>query len=292
MYNLDQLRMFVAAVDGGSFTAAGRRLGKVQSAVSQGIANLEVDLGLDLFDRATRKPGLTAEGQRLLAYARAVLQQVDDLNAAAQGLAEGEETEIRIALDDAIMMPSLFKIFGDFGAKFRATRMEIYSSVSPDVPGMVARGEADLGLMFSSLVVQKSVEQTFIGNLPFVTVCRPDYPLAALKTVKASDLLPFRQVMIRSPQGQELGQFPPLSTQVWFASNFHATRELVLQGIGWAYLPKHFVDEAVAAGRLSIPNSVFEHRSWSPPVELVLPKRLATGPATRWLSDRLKELLP
>ena len=291
MYNLDQLRMFVEAVEGGSFSAAGRRLGKVQSAISQGIANLEIDLGVELFDRATRKPSLTMEGARLLAYARAVLQQIEDLDAAAQGLAEGEETRIRIAIDDASMVPSLSRVLADFGETFRATQVEIYSAVSPDILNIIASGGAELDLMFSGLVVQKNVEQMFIGNLPFVTVCRPDYPLALLETVKASDLLPFRQLMLRSPQGNILGQFPPLSTQVWYASSFHAIQELVLQGIGWSYLPQHLVSGAISAGRLSMPNTIFEHKSWSSPVERVIPKKVVTGPAMHWLSEELKDLL-
>lgn len=292
MYNLDHLQMFVEAVEGGSFTAAGRRLGKVQSAISQGIANLEIDLGVALFDRATRKPRLTADGERLLSFARAVLQQVEDLNGAAQGLAEGEETEIRIVLDDAIMMPSLSRVLADFGEKFRATQIEIYTAVSPDIPRMVATGAADLGLMFSGLVVQKSVEQMFIGHLPFVTVCRPDHPLARLDTVKASDLLPHRQLMLRSPQGTNTDQFPPLSAQVWYADSYQALRELVLQGIGWAYLPQHFVGGAISAGQLSMPKSVFEQKPWRSPVELVVPKKLNTGPATLWLIEELKDLIP
>ena len=56
MYNLDQLNMFVTAAKLGSFSACARKLGKVQSAVSQGISNLEIDLDVTLFDRSTRKP--------------------------------------------------------------------------------------------------------------------------------------------------------------------------------------------------------------------------------------------
>ncbi len=51
---LGQLRVFVAAVDEGSFSAAGRKLGKPQSVVTQTIANLERQLGLKLFDRTAR----------------------------------------------------------------------------------------------------------------------------------------------------------------------------------------------------------------------------------------------
>ena len=291
MPSLDHLRMFVETVEGGSFTAAGRRLGKVQSAVSQGIANLEIDLGVALFDRATRRPSLTAEGARLLAHARAVLQQADDLDAAARGLAEGEETRLTIAVDDAIMVPSLGRVLADFGERFRATEVEIHSAASPDIPDLVAHDAADVGLMFSLMVVQKNVEQMFIGNLPFVTVCRPDYPLAKLQTVRASDLLPFRQLMLRSPHGEVSGQFPPLSAQIWYASSFHAIRELVLRGIGWSYLPHHLVSEAIAAGRLATPNTVFEHKAWRSPVERVVAKKAVMGPALLWLCEELKDVL-
>ena len=193
--------------------------------------------------------------------------------------------------DDAIMVPALSRVLADFGQRFRATQIEIYSAVSPDIPDMVATDSADLGLMFSGLVVQKNVEQMFIGNLPFVTVCRPDYPLAKRGTVKASDLLPFRQLMLKSPHGEVLGQFPPLSADIWYATSFHAIQELVLQGIGWSYLPHHLVSGAVAARRLTTPNTVFEHRSWRSPVELVIAKKAVTGPAIQWLTQELKDLL-
>ena len=62
MYNLEQLRMFIETAESGSFSACARRLGKVQSAVSQGIANLEIELNTNLFDRTSRKPSLTPHG--------------------------------------------------------------------------------------------------------------------------------------------------------------------------------------------------------------------------------------
>ena len=54
--SLEALFMFVEAAALGSFSAAARKLGKQQSTVSEAIANLEIDLGLTLFDRSTRRP--------------------------------------------------------------------------------------------------------------------------------------------------------------------------------------------------------------------------------------------
>ena len=53
---LDQLRTFIAAVDEGSFSAAGRKLRRAQSVVSQTLANLEAQLGVKLFDRSGPLP--------------------------------------------------------------------------------------------------------------------------------------------------------------------------------------------------------------------------------------------
>lgn len=47
MYNIEQLKMLVLCAELGSFSACARNLGKVQSAVSQGIANFEINLALN-----------------------------------------------------------------------------------------------------------------------------------------------------------------------------------------------------------------------------------------------------
>ena len=70
--SLDQLRTFIAAAEEGSFSAAGRKLQRAQSLVSQTLANLEEQIGVKLFDRSGRYPRLTEQGSALLRDARAV----------------------------------------------------------------------------------------------------------------------------------------------------------------------------------------------------------------------------
>ena len=79
---LDQLRTFIAAVDQGSFSAAGRKLRRAQSVVSQALANLEAQLGVRLFDRSERYPKLTDEGRSLLVDARSVADAIDGVQSA------------------------------------------------------------------------------------------------------------------------------------------------------------------------------------------------------------------
>ena len=100
---LDQLRTFIAAVDEGSFSAAGRKLRRAQSVVSQTLLNLEAQLGVKLFDRAARYPRLTEQGRSLLGDARSVANTIDGFKARAHAMREGLEPELAVAID--VMYP-------------------------------------------------------------------------------------------------------------------------------------------------------------------------------------------
>src|SRR5258707_11641145 len=87
---IDQLKVFLSVVEAGSFTAAGRRLGRATSAISYTVANLETQLGVTLFDREqTRKPTLTEAGAALLSKTRGVSAGGDDLRATVKSPLEG-----------------------------------------------------------------------------------------------------------------------------------------------------------------------------------------------------------
>ncbi len=291
MYNLEHLRIFVETAETGSFSACARKLGKVQSAISQAIANLEVDLDVQLFDRTTRKPGLTAEGAHLLSYAQAVLLQAGELSTAAQAIGRQEELDIKLALDNALLMPSLSQILLRFGQHFPATVLDLISVASPDVAVLVKSGRADLGLMFSEVGFNREVNLCFIGHLPFYAVCSPRHPLATLEQINATHLVSHRQLLLRGEVGDFLDQIDPLSAEIWWANSFYAIRELVIQGIGWSYIPCHLAKDAIDRGELHRMPLSFDHKPWSPPVEIILPKNKVMGLALSWLSEELKKLL-
>src|SRR5260370_24423563 len=104
---LDQFRTFIAAVDEGSFSAAGRKLRRAQSMISQTLANLEAQLGVKLFDRSARYPRLTEEGRSLLADARTVADNVNEFKARARAIREGLEPELSVAMDVMYPMEAL-----------------------------------------------------------------------------------------------------------------------------------------------------------------------------------------
>src|ERR1700704_6574764 len=96
---LDQLRAFVGVVEQGSFSAAARKLKRVQSAISTAMANLENQLGVPIWDRSTKIAKLTDQGQAVLTAARRVLLEVDALKRVTAGMVLGLEASVSLCID-------------------------------------------------------------------------------------------------------------------------------------------------------------------------------------------------
>src|SRR5258705_11116449 len=123
---LDQLRTFIAAAEQGSFSAAGRKLRRAQSVVSQTLANLEGQLGVTLFDRRTRSPTLTEDGRALLQNARAVGDQMDGFKARAKTLREGLDPELSLSIDVMYPIGELIEVVAKFRVTFRHTPLRLF----------------------------------------------------------------------------------------------------------------------------------------------------------------------
>lgn len=144
---LDQLRIFLAVADEGSFNKAASKLGRALSVVSYGVSSLENQLGVRLFDReGSRRPTLTAAGAALLADARAVSDETDSLVARARGIRQGLETQVALAVD--VMLPSatVASILRDFQSAFPTVDLRLHVEALGAIAALVWDGKADLGV--------------------------------------------------------------------------------------------------------------------------------------------------
>ena len=123
--SLEQFKALLAAAETGSFSAAARRLGKAQSVVSTAIANLEIDLGLELFDRSGRYPVLTEAGARISQEAGVLLAQSERLQAIAGELASGIESRLTLAIDDDSHLPWLGALLEEFAGRYPTVELEL-----------------------------------------------------------------------------------------------------------------------------------------------------------------------
>src|SRR5271170_8198584 len=96
---LDQMRVLIAVAETGTFSGAARRLGRVQSAVSQSINTLEGVLGVLLFDRSGRRPVLTEAGGAIVKDAGRLVESARTLKSRAASIAADIEPELTLAVD-------------------------------------------------------------------------------------------------------------------------------------------------------------------------------------------------
>src|SRR6201997_2812111 len=159
---LDQLRTFIAAAEQGSFSAAGRKLGRAQSVVSQTLANLEGQLGVALFDRSARYPTLTEDGRALLQDARAVADQMDGFKARAKTLREGLEPELSLSIDVMYPMKELLEAVARFRDTFPHTPLHLFVEALGAVVEPVLEGTCQIGIAGSLPVLPEAMHSVFL----------------------------------------------------------------------------------------------------------------------------------
>ena len=289
--NFDHLQMLVLSAELGSFSACAKKLGKVQSAVSHGISNLEIDLDLVLFDRSSRKPVLTRDGERIYQRAKVLLAQLNDLEQISKSIHKKEEGLITIALDSCLHTHHLNDVFAQFAKEFPYTQLELKMQPSPDIIAMIQNSEAHLGIMISDLLVKSHVDFQYVGHLEFIPVCHPQSPLLKLESINVLALTQYLQIGIRGNQTEILSQNPTFSDKVWWCNSFQAALSLVTDGIGWAYLPRFAIETLLATNKLKIMPVEFDKKPWNVPIELIMSKKMTPGPALSWLSQALSQSL-
>jgi DNA-binding transcriptional LysR family regulator len=288
---LDQLRTFIAAVEQGSFSAAGRKLRRAQSVVSQTLANLEGQLGVTLFDRRARYPTLTEDGRALLENARAVAEQMDGLKARAKTLREGLEPELSLSIDVMYPMDELIAAVAKFRVTFPHTPLRLYVEVLGAVIEPVLQGTCQIGIVGSLPTLPDAMHSEFLLDVPLLTVVAPSHPLAKYKgIVPVSELQKHVQLVLTDrstlSKGQSYGVF---SKNTWRLADMGARHAFLRAGFGFGNMPQFMVEDDIAARRLRVIR-IQMPSSLKPimPMRAVYRNDAPPGPAGRWLIQHLK----
>lgn len=137
------LHTFVAVADVRSFTGAGRRLNLSQSAVSAQIVRLEEQVGQALLVRNTRSVTLTAHGETLLGYARAMLNLSEEARARL-GTGDAIDVKLRIGVSEDFATGWLPDLMRRHGAARRGLRLDLVVDIGDSLFQRHANGEFDL----------------------------------------------------------------------------------------------------------------------------------------------------
>ncbi len=289
---LDQLRVFIAAAEERSFSAAGRKLNRAQSVVSQSLANLEAQLGLTLFTREGRYPVLTEAGEILLADARAVTGGLAALKARARGMASGVEPELAVAIDVMFPMSVLTCAAARFGKQFPMTPLRIYVEVLGGVAQAVLEGQCSLGVIGSLPLLTPALVTERLLGVEIVFVAAPTHPLAQIRNnIAECDLSQHVQLVLTDRTDLSKGQeFSVFSTRNWRLADLGAKHEFLRAGLGWGGMPLELVQHDLDAGTLV--ELTLQDRPARIPMMMSAAYRASTppGPAGRWFIEQLRRL--
>ncbi len=268
----DALAMMDTIARTGSFAAAARELGKVPSALTYSVRQLEEALDVLLFDRSSRQAQLTAAGTELLVEGRRLLQEMDAVANRVRRVASGWETMLSISVEDLLSFATLFELVESFCSvrdsgieKGPATRLRLRTDVLAGTWEALVSGQADLAIgvgLGGNPPPGVAVEP--LGEMPFVFAVSPQHPLAAAREpINDVELLRHRAVAV----ADTAHHMSPLTLNllpgqdVLTVSSMAAKVEALLRGLGCGFIPEPMVHDQVQAGTLLVkrtlrPNAV------------------------------------
>lgn len=287
---LDQLKVFLTVVDVGSFAGAARKLHRATSVVSYSIANLEMQLGVSLFDRkTTRKPQLTDAGRTVLAEARTIYNGIDGLRAKVRGLLQGLEAEVHLVLD--VMLPSerVVDALKAFREQFPTVTLHLHMEALGGVTQRVLERGASLGVSGPLTLSIDGLERIGAGKVALIPVAAPAHPLATTGPHAPGAAREHTQLVLTDRSRLTADQeFAVIGTRTWRLADLGAKHMLLREGVGWGNMPEPMVRDDLASGRLirlDLPDRfegdyVFDviYRTDTPP-----------GPAASWLIERFRD---
>ena len=276
---LEQWAVLARVIDRGGFAQAAQALHRSQSAVSYAVGRLQDSLGIALLTIQGRKAVLTPHGQTLLRRARPLLQELSTLEALADSLDRGWESQLKLVVDLAFPRERLLRIVSELGAACPHTQLQLADAVLSGAEEAITHRSADV-------VVTTRVPPEYLGDflldVPFIAVAHPDHALLRLqRPLAAADLAHHTQVVVRDSGERDPRDEGWLGAERRFTvSSMEASLAMVTAGLAFAWLPEHLIAPALAAGTArALPLATGAIRNVS--LYLVLVHAPVAGPAAR-----------
>ena len=250
-----QLEAFVEIARKGNMSRAAEALYVSQPALTARMRSLEDDVGSQLLTRTGRGMRPTAAGVAFLPYATRALESIAQGRNLLMGLERGEAGELIVGASPAISTYVLPAALRAFSRTRPAVELRVRTGHSEDVLALVSDGEVEIGL--ARQLSHEGIDQLHLYDDELVLITRADHPLAERSTIVIMDLAQEQLILFdRSSSYHELtgalfrraGVTPRAVMEL---DNIDATKKMVAQGLGVAFLPRAAVDDELATGTLA-----------------------------------------
>jgi DNA-binding transcriptional LysR family regulator len=281
----------VTVVDEGSFSAAARKLKRVQSAISTAMANLEAQLGVALWDRSTKIASLTDAGRAVLGSARRVLAEVDSLRRLTASMVDGLEAQVSLCVDALFPVPALIAMCSGFAREFPEVALRIDTQVMSAVAQRVLSGEATLGVV-SPLGLLPGLERRALTALRMIPVVSPKHPLAQIKgRIPSGRFVTAVQIVLSERADAGVADQAVLSPRTFRVADLHTKHLMLRAGLGWGNLPEQLVREDLRTKTLvAIRPEAWSDSEHTLHLSAVHRSDTTFGPAHRWVLEQLEQL--
>ena len=283
--SLEQWQVLRAVADSGSFQGAADQLCKSQSTVSYSVQRLQENLGVPLFKQKGRRAQLTDAGQMILRRARGLLDEAGKLEQTARDLADGWEPNINLMVDAIFPEAILLKALEAFAPQCPGTRVEVFTQSLSGSQDMIIQKEVDLGVL---PLVPTGFMSNKLRDVEFILVTGAQHKMAAAShTITEQQLYQHRQIVVRDSGAYRRTDAGWLGAeQRWTVSHFRDSVSYLIQGLGFAFVPRHWAQPELDTGALvelkleSVDKGVVM-------THLVYTDRNNAGPATRLLAEEI-----
>lgn len=286
--NQEQLIIFKTVIETGSFSAAARQLGKVPSAVSMSIANLEIDLNLKLFQRVGREPVPTPQARRLFEKTEQLLIEMNQWKQQAIALSEGLEPSLNIVVVSELMHTDWTEYIALLAQQFPSLQINIFSAPQEDALKILMNQTAQLALMFEREILESREQFVEFKKEVLVPVAAINHSLSAHSQVTFEQILQSRQIVVAS---RDRSIKPELlySRNYWRTDHHHSACSLILKELGWGVLPLEMLNENP---RLKQQLKILDLLDFTPKfeyfVDLVWSRESNLGSAARFLINHVR----
>jgi DNA-binding transcriptional LysR family regulator len=238
MTTLLQLKSFVTVVEQGGFTAASRRLGLSQPAVSRAVATLEKELGAPLLLRGRDGLSLTGAGSVVLTHAREAVRHLSLMRTEVAALAGEVTGTLSLASLPSVTATLVAPQLQAFAERYPAVTIRLLEGSEEEVRDWLDQGAAEAGVV--SLPI-RGLDAAVLGEQDMVAVVPAGHRLAGWNEVSYAELA--KEPFIRSTGGCA-DVFGPVARRLgvdfdvaFEAREMSAVLEIVRAGLGVSILP-------------------------------------------------------
>lgn len=248
----EELAIFVAVVESGSFSRAAERLGQANSAISRAVKKLENKLGVNLLNRTTRQLSLTEEGERYFRRVQSVLQEMAAAETEVMETKSTPRGTLRVDAATPVVLHFLMPLIKPFRERYPEINLSLVSSET--FINLIER-KVDVAIRVGKLTDSSLRARPLFKSYRKI-IASPDYIARygkpeTVEELRNHVLLGFTEPVslntwpIASADGQLFEATPDISS-----NSGETLKHLCLSGNGIASLSDYMIDKELASEEL------------------------------------------